>query len=75
MARRLDLGLGLELLLKSRLGLVSKIKFRDKLSRNSTFDVQKLRKLVFVGLILAENVIVDQHQALPLKLQIFCQKH
>ena len=68
MARRLGLDLGLELLLKSRLGLVSKIKFGDKLSRNFTFNVQKLRKLAGFGLILAENVIV-----FPTWINIYCR--
>ena len=45
MARRLGLDLGLELLLKSRLDLVSKNYFRDELSRNFSFVEDKIAKI------------------------------
>ena len=52
MARRLGLDLGLELLLKSRLDLVSNISFRDKLSRITTL---LRRKFLGFGHVLAEK--------------------
>ena len=44
-ARRLGLDLGLELLLKSRLDLVSKKYFRDEQSRNFSFVEDKIPKI------------------------------